>query len=233
MIPTGPQGFPSAIRGQRDDGGVGENDIEVSPLVVEMRDYVEGRRPFPTTTARRHHFVPAFALAQFAKPPGGRKSWLAQLDVGSHSVGRTRPHDAAYEIELYTYEDSDGERSNSIEVFFSRVETHAAAALTRLRDDPSGLTPGDRQTIAYYLVFQESRTPAGLERGERLRQAAFEITSAIDLSTKASFRKRFGNALPELAPSGGEDELRGRMLRQLLDGRVMYEQPARALSGNS
>jgi hypothetical protein len=204
---------------------VAVNKTEVSPLVLEMRDYVEGRRPFPTTTARRHHFVPAFALAQFARPTGDRKGWLFQLDLESGQSVRTRPHDAAFEIEMYTYEDSSGGSSNSIEVFFSRVEGHASEALARLRESPERLTPADRQTIAYYLVVQESRTPAGLGRRERLRQAEFEVSSALDLSTVAGFRQRFGADLGTVVSSGDDEALRQRMLQHLLDGRVTFEQP--------
>lgn len=36
------------IRRRRNDPAVAANEVDVSPLVVEMRDYVEGRRSYPT-----------------------------------------------------------------------------------------------------------------------------------------------------------------------------------------
>jgi len=72
-------------------------------LSFELREIAEGTRPFPETTARRHHFVPAFSLACFAEPTGERKGRLFQLDVASGKPQRTSPDDAAFEIDLYTY----------------------------------------------------------------------------------------------------------------------------------
>ncbi len=188
-----------------------------------MRQLMETGRPFPDSAARRHHFVPAFALARFADPPGSRKGWLTQLDVRSGSPQRTRPDDAAFEIDLYTYENRRGELSNTVEAFFSIVEKHASKALEVLRERPHELTTQQRETIAYFLVLQESRTPGGLARSERVRQAAFELRAGADLATLEGFQATQALAAKEENSPEDSEKIRRRMQRQLLEGRVGYE----------
>lgn len=199
------------------------DQLAESPLRAEMRAFVEAGG-LPESPARRHHFVPAFALAQFARPTE-RKGWLYQLDVTSGKPQRTRPDDVAFGVDLYTYENTEGALSTRVEAFFSIVEKHAAKALARLRSDPATLTPEDREAIAYFLVFQESRTPAGLARSERIRQAILEVQAGFDLSTPAAFRETFGDGVADTKTADELEELRLRMQRQLLDGLVGYEAP--------
>jgi len=190
-----------------------------------MRAIAEGRKPLPPSSARRHHFVPAFALAQFAAPQGSRKGWMYQLDVRSGAPQRTRPDDAASVKDLYTYEDRQGELSRTVESFFSIVEKHAAPALDCLRDDPASLSPQDRLTIAFFLAFQESRTPTGLIRTERMRQAAFELKASMSLSNAEAFRKDFDCDVTRSMSLEELEATRKRMQEQLLEGRVGYESP--------
>ncbi len=185
---------------------------------------MEGEQSLPQSTATRQHYVPAFSLAQFAQPVS-RKGWLQQLDVQSGKPDRTRPEDAAFRPDLYTYEDSQGEMSRSVEAFFSIIEKHAAPALACLRESPADLTPQDRDTIAYFLVLQESRTPAGLTRSERLRQAAMEIQAGMDLASTSRFREAFKSEVVDSLSLEELEEMRGRMQRQLLEGRVGYASP--------
>ncbi len=196
-----------------------------SPLRAQLRAIAAGEQSMPVTSARRQHFVPAFSLAQFAQPVGSRIGWLSQLDVKSGAPGRTRPEDAAFGRDLYTYEDAQGELSRSVEAFFSIVERHAAPALERLRTEPAALTPHDRETIAVFLALQESRTPDGLIRTEQMRQAVFELKASMDLTSAESFRKAFASEYVDGLSLSEAEDLRLRMQRQLLEGRVHYESP--------
>ena len=199
--------------------------LSESPFRREMRAIMDGEQFLPQSAARRQHYVPAFSLAQFARPAGARKGWLQQLDVQSGTPARTRPEDAAFRPDLYTYEDSHGEMSRSVEAFFSIIEKHAAPALACLRERPADLTPQDRDTIAYFLALQESRIPAGLMRSERLRQAAMEIQAGLDLASTSRFREAFkSDVVDSLSPEKLE-EMRSRMQEQLLEGRVSYASP--------
>ena len=190
-----------------------------------MRAIAEGKEPLPPSSARRHHFVPAFALAQFAEPQGSRKGWMYQLDVESGAPQRTRPDDAAFVKDLYTYENRQGELSRTVESFFAIVEKHAAPALDCLRHDPVSLSLQDRFTIAFFLAFQESRTPTGLIRTEHMRQAAFELKASMSLSNREAFRKKFDSDLTRSMSLEELEATRRRMQKQLLEGRVRYESP--------
>ena len=200
-------------------------DLQESAFRREMRSIMNGDQPFPRSSARRHHFVPAFSLAQFADPRGSRKGWIFQLDVRSGKPQRTRPDDTAYAKDLYAYEDDDGEVSLRVEAFFSLVEKHAAPALARLREAPEELTPQDRETIAYFLVLQESRTPTGLLRNERLRQATLEIQAGIDLSSLSGFREAFKSDIVDSLSLDEAEAMRRRMQQQLFEGQIGYEAP--------
>lgn len=150
---------------------------------------------------------------------------MYQLDVRSGAPKRTRPDDAAFVKDLYTYEDRQGELSRTVESFFSIVEKHAAPALNRLCDDPGSISPQDRLTIAFFLAFQESRTPEGLIRTERMRQAAFELKASMGLSNLEAFRKEFDCDVTQSMSLDELEDMRKRMQNQLLEGRVGYESP--------
>jgi uncharacterized protein DUF4238 len=129
----------------------------VGPLAQELAEIGDGKQAFPTTTARRHHFVPAFLLARFAEP-ATRKGFLFQLDVATGKPQRTTPDSTAYEDYLYAT-GPDDDRELVMEVFFSIVEKHAAAAVDRLLKDPIALTDEDRQTLSYSSRFSTSGHP--------------------------------------------------------------------------
>jgi uncharacterized protein DUF4238 len=107
------------------------------PLVRELREIGEGSRDFPVSTARRHHYVPAFVLAKFATPRGDRRAFMAQLDTRTGRPGKTTPHDSCFEKDLYAQRTDEG-RDNTLESFFSIVERHSAPALARLTANPLG-----------------------------------------------------------------------------------------------
>ncbi len=211
--------------GQVSQGHENQPERRESPLRAQLREIAAGRQSLPHSVARRHHFVPAFSLAQFAQPAGSRTGWLSQIDVRTGTPQRTRPQDAAFDRDLYTYEDQQGELSRSVETFFSVVEQHAALSLERLREDPAAISPQDRETISFFLALQESRTPAGLIRIEQMRQVVFEIQASLDLSNASSFRKAFASEVIESLSPSELEEMRLRLRQQLLNGQVRYEAP--------
>jgi hypothetical protein len=212
---------PATIDGRMVDRA---NQTSLSPLRTEMQAIMEGSASLPDASAGRHHFVPAFALAQFARP-AARKGWLTQLDVRSGTPQKTRPNDASFETGLYMYENTAGEQSATVEAFFSIVEKHAAPALRQLRECPAEITAHEREAISYFLAFQESRTPAGLARSEHIRQATMEVQAALDVGTAAAFEESIGRHLQDGQSPAEREALRLRMQAELLEGRVSYETP--------
>jgi hypothetical protein len=111
------------------------HDELLGPLARELREISEGTREIPTTPARRHHYVAAFALAQFAQPRGDRKGFMAQLDVKTGTPGKTKPNDACFKRDLYAQEVDEG-RNTTLEALLSIIERHSASALTRFVANP-------------------------------------------------------------------------------------------------
>src|ERR1700721_2779820 len=94
------------------------------PLVSHPREIAEGERAFPSTTARRHHFVPSFALARFATPPK-REGVLFAMDTASGKPDKTTPDHSAFVEELYSQETEAG-TDRWLEAFLAVVENYAA-----------------------------------------------------------------------------------------------------------
>ena len=194
------------------------------PLARDLRAIAEGRQALPESKGRRHHFVPAFLLAAFAEPPGQRKGWMFQLDVRTGRPQRTKPDSAAFEKDLYAGEGDDlGDRS--LEAFFSLVEKHTAPALKRLADSPLALTAEDRQTIAYFLSLQQSRTPAALSSTIENSQAAMELFLSVQFEDAASFAKTYREAVNDEASDQQIENFRERMKDGLVNGEVSLAEP--------
>ncbi len=159
------------------------------PLVKHLREIAEGKRPVPTTKARRHHFVPSFALSKFATPQK-RDGVLFQLDTKSGQPKKTTPEKSCFVEELYTQEDETGTQDRVLEAFFSVVENYAAQAFERFLGDPTKLSDADRQTLAYYLSFQYQRTPVVLEHSAQTQQAMMAVMVGLQSADAESFRER-------------------------------------------
>ena len=166
------------------------------PLARELREMIDGKRDFPATAARRHHFVPAFVLAQFAMPRGDRRGFLFQLDTASGKPQKTTPNDTAFEKDLYVRETEDG-RDLVLESFFSVVEKHASAAFMRLMDNPLAISDDDRQTIAYFLAFQYTRTPVAIDHTSAWSQAMMELVFGVHIANPIAFREIYREAIGE------------------------------------
>jgi hypothetical protein len=160
------------------------------PLAMHLREIAEGTRPMPTTRARRHHFIPSFALSKFATPLK-RDGVLFQLDTKTGQPRRTTPDKSCFVEELYTQDDGAGTQDRVLEAFFSIVENYAAQAFERFLTDPTKLRDEDRQTLSYYLAFQYKRTPIVMEHSAQTQQAMMAVTMGLQFAHAASFRERY------------------------------------------
>jgi hypothetical protein len=189
--------------------------IVEGPLAAELRE-IGDRGAFPETSARRHHFVPAFLLARFAAPVGQRKGKLFQLDVGSGRPARTTPNDACFRRDFYT----QGDGNNVLESFFAVVERHAAPALARLVDDPIACSDEDRQTLSFFLALQASRTPVGMTQAFRNAQLFTLLDLNVELAQPARFAERYRDSIDAAADDETIEARRQTMLQQLAAGDV-------------
>ena len=195
------------------------------PLAKHLRDIAEGKRPMPTTRARRHHFVPSFALSKFATPQK-RDGVLFRLDTKTGQPRKTTPDKSCFIEELYTHEDDTGAQDRVLEAFFSVVENYAAQALERFLADPMGLGDEDRQTIAYYLGFQYQRTPVALQHSAQTQQAMMAVMMGLQFAHAESFRERHREMFKDDNKTDEEiEELRVKTMAMLKAGEITFDNP--------
>jgi hypothetical protein len=194
------------------------------PLVRELREIGEGSRDFPVSTARRHHYVPAFVLAKFATPRGDRRAFMAQLDTRTGRPGKTTPHDSCFEKDLYAQRTDEG-RDNTLESFFSIVERHSAPALARLTANPLGLTQEDRETLSYYLAFQYVRSPGVLGQLGAMAEALELAMLAVHVEDATSFQRFYRETLDADATDIEIESSRQSMKEHLKRGEIQSSDP--------
>lgn len=199
--------------------------IVEGPLAKHLREIAEGAREYPTAEARRHHFVPSFALSKFATPQK-RRGVLYQLDTKTGRPRKTTPDDSCFVEELYTQEDEDGVKDRVLEGYFSIVENYASVALARFIDDPMKLTAEDRQTIAYYLAFQYQRTPVALDHSAATQQAMGAAIMGMQFAHPETFRTQHSQVFGDSNSTEEEiEQLRLAAVRMLKDGDVVIDRP--------
>jgi hypothetical protein len=193
--------------------------IVEGPLAHELREIAEGTRTVPQTTARRHHFVPAFVLARFATPPI-RKGWLFQLDTDSGKPQRTTPDSTAFEKDLYA-QASDNEGGFSIEALFAIVERHASAAVQRLTSSVGAdVSPEDRQTLSYFLAFQYNRSPVSIAWTMATGKAIFGMVLAMRAGDAVGFAREFRENFNADASDAEIEDVREQVHELIRSGRL-------------
>jgi hypothetical protein len=197
----------------------------LGPLALELREISEGRRGIPQTQARRQHYVPAFALAQFANPPGERKGFMAQLHTGTGKPGKTKPNDACRRPDLYTQEAADG-RDRTLEALLSIIERHSAQAIQRIvADSRAGPSPEDRQTLSYYVGFQYLRSPMMLEQIGQLAETIDLTMFAVHFEDRASFARVYREAIAAKASDDDIERMREYMKERLASDAMRLRDP--------
>jgi hypothetical protein len=193
------------------------------PLAQHLREISEGKRPLPQTKARRHHFVPAFALSKFATPRK-RDGVIFQLDTNTGQPRKTTPDQACFAEDLYTH-DADGTPDRVLEAFLSIVENYAAQALERFLADPLNLSDEDRQTLAYYLAFQYQRTPVVLEHSAATQNAMMAVMLGLQFADPDSFRERHREHFDDGATDEEIEALRLKTIEMLKSGEIALDNP--------
>jgi hypothetical protein len=146
------------------------------PLPQRLHDVGAGRVPPPSSTARRHHYVPQHILRGFES----RKKPKHVVHLAK-STGRTRQvpiASAGWEAHLYAAKSAEGDYDNRIEGLLSLIEGYAAPALTRLLDGELTASEDESMPISMLLGLQLGRTPRALDGvgdlAERLGQDQVE-----------------------------------------------------------
>lgn len=181
-----------------------------SPMYKEMESVLAGGRPLASSSAKRHHFVPAMVLPNFASDDAG--SLVYQLDRHAGAPRQVPISRAASRRNLYTLADADGTQHRRIETWLAEVEGHAATAIRALFSDPRRVTRNDAATIAMFIAMLMVRTPAAAEAERKRVDQAMRIKLACRLADPEAFAER----------GIGDEALRQRTLEGLRDGSVAY-----------
>ena len=170
------------------------------PLAQRLRDIGAGLMPPPTSTARRHHYVPQLLLRGFESHTKPKHIWY--LDKASGRSRQVPISSAGFEPRLYAAKSDDGAYDNRIEGFLSLVEGYAAPALAGLLN---GTLTSESVALPCLLGLQLMRTPPVLGSigllAQELGQAELEALLGDPDAFARFLSRRYGE---QLAPSDVE-----------------------------
>lgn len=197
--------------------------FDASPLLRELTEIARRGEPYPESSAKRHHLVPRFLLARFARRGSGRDR-IMQLDCRSGATHWVDPAAAASRTRFYRLTDDDGTMHQRFEFYLSRVESHSAEAIKRLCAQPGALSLPDRATLSIFFALLEGRTMSGLDRLGRFAQTSLQTLLATRLADPDSFAEDLRQALGMDEPEAIERQ-RKWMVGALQDGRIKLGNP--------
>jgi len=141
-------------------------------------------------THSRHHFVPEFYLRAWASPDetqAPRLTYFRWVPERLHA-GRISPKGAAFQDDLYTSVDKDGNKTQAVEreYFGPKVDDLAAPVIAKMLRGERVLSDAEGQAFARYVVAQRVRTPAYVEhvRSEAALAVA-EMAEGLDTRYQA------------------------------------------------
>jgi hypothetical protein len=192
-----------------------------SPLWQELAAIAFEGKPWPTSRAKRQHFVPRFLLAGFI---ARGKDRLVQLDLSSGRTVAVQPHLAASRRRFYDLPEAAAGERGDFEAWLALIESHSAGALSRLLDNPRELSHPDRATLSLFLALIDGRTPAGNARNVGLSTDIMRLLMTGALFSPRAFAEQQRRAGSERTDDELE-ESRMRMLQALRDGSLHFADP--------
>lgn len=117
---------------------------------------------------KRHHYVPAFCLAQFAEPRS-RRGQLRWYDVNTGESDNGTPDNQAFERFFYTVETEDPKDTLILEHEFGKLENKCAPLLRAMNDSGKLPNDDDLSILLALIAFQAVRVPAVIDKIERFQ----------------------------------------------------------------
>ncbi|MHC4714438.1 MAG: DUF4238 domain-containing protein [Planctomycetota bacterium] len=124
---------------------------------------------------KRHHFVPAFYLKNFAEFDGGYQVRAFFKNCGWKRTNVTK---VGCETHLYTLGRSIDQQDYSVEHFLERIDNPRKSGLEGLSRNPSALSDEQREAIASFLAFMTMRSPSTVD--SVIRKYNMQPKKAID-----------------------------------------------------
>jgi hypothetical protein len=198
-----------------------ESAFQSSPLWQELAAIALGEKPWPTSQAKRQHFVPRFVLSGFLAPGSER---LAQLTVRTGQTHQVLPHRAASRNRFYSLPERENGEPGDLEAWLSIIESHSAGALQRFLDHPKALSHADRATLALFFALIHGRTPGGNAQHSALSSNIMRLLMTGALFSQEKFASDMRKAGLDESPEEREAS-RLRLLAGLRDGSVDFVDP--------
>jgi hypothetical protein len=198
-----------------------------SPLMAVFMEMAESNdfSRLDKSNAKRHHFLPQLLLRRFSRPCNA-KHCIFQMETTSRKAPRRVDiRTAASRHRLYSIPDEDGAASNRHEGYLALVETHAAPALRSLLEDPVGLSPPDRATLAFFVALQTMRTPATAQEITVLVNAAFRMWASEAFSDRRAFAARYRERCGGGASEDEVERFRQEVIASVREGQVRLTSP--------
>jgi Protein of unknown function (DUF4238) len=117
----------------------------------------------------RHHYVPAFYLAEFASERDRYKGRLRVFDVRSGRAYGGTPDTQAFERDLYRVETTDPKDALVLESQFAGLEGKCAPLLRAMNDTGKLLKDDELAILLALVAFQAVRVPAVIDKIERFQ----------------------------------------------------------------
>jgi hypothetical protein len=136
----------------------------------------------------RHHYVPAFYLAEFAETRV-RHGRLRVFDVNTGRTYGGTPDSVAFERDLYRIKTKDPSDALIVETRLAELEGMSAPVIKAMND--SGKLPDDEGLTAVFalLTFQAVRVPAVFEKIERFQSDTMLLVLKQSAANPAVLRK--------------------------------------------
>jgi len=164
---------------------------------------------------KRNHFVPQFYLEYFADEDG----FLWVYDKEGGEPREQQPVNTGVEKNLYTITLENGQKDDSLEKWFARLEGKTKPILDKLINSRARISDEDKRVLAEFMAFLHTRVPRSVE-------AAAEIGVALaqELGQQlVTDSKRFERLYNDFVRDNGQDGMppvgeARRLYRKLIEG---------------
>lgn len=155
----------------------------------------------PIKFPKRQHYIPQFYLKNFSQDK--KRVYIYDKNKGEKEKIRYQTTlKIAHQNNFYTFRSKKGGKEN-LEKVFSAFEGKAASIIQKVRNQKQ-ISESDKEKLALFVAFQDTRTPAFKKRteamhtqmGEKIARMSMRMTS--DDTLKKFFKKKKGKEMTEI-----------------------------------
>jgi hypothetical protein len=179
----------------------------------------------PVTSKKDHHFVPQMYLRVFADP-ASKQGELWRYGPGFTPQSKA-PKGVAWQDFFYDVAGELPPNDNTVEDFFSEVETAAAPRLQKLRDGNIKLTPQEKSELASFIALLKTRTRAYRESVNIIASKMHVLAAKETLETSGGVEGLVKKNV-ELGGENIDPEQVRQALQAVVDDNVIVEQTSKA-----